>query len=549
MSMSGSAHGVEFLQPIYRVVTGCGPIRAMLLAVMLGVAAAFAFAPIHATPLLAVAFIGLVWLIDTARHYERWGRHVFAVSWAFGFGFFFVSMYWTALPFLVDPERHAKYLWMPLFLLPAGMAVIWGTACSVAAAFWSSSPSRVFVFALFMGLAEYLRGVLFGGFPWNLPATSWIPGGAFSQLASLGGVYWLNLVTLFIMVAPASLLDTRDAPGALFRAVPTMLAGFILIVGWIWGYQRLSNETLYDEQHVMLVDAGVPQADKFDGGGRPLLQRYVALLEQESGAAGDVVILPEGAFPFQFLESNIAQAAMFEALGPRSLIIGTTRRRVRGDYYNYHNSLSVFAPTDAAADMIALYDKHRLVPFGELAAAHIIPFGELISDYLPDALQRVALSGFVPGAGPAVLFPADIIPPFVPLICYEGLFPELLRNAEPQRTEAKWIVVISNDAWFGAGFGPAQHYAQNQYRAIESGLPMARVASRGVTAMIDGFGREVARGSSRDGDPAGWRSSVVRSKLPLAVDNTVYQSTGQRMYWITLFVLSILSFIFWRRWT
>ena len=112
MSMSGSAHGVEFLQPIYRVVTGCGPIRAMLLAVMLGVAAAFAFAPIHATPLLAVAFIGLVWLIDTARHYERWGRHVFAVSWAFGFGFFFVSMYWTALPFLVDPERHAKYLWM-----------------------------------------------------------------------------------------------------------------------------------------------------------------------------------------------------------------------------------------------------------------------------------------------------------------------------------------------------------------------------------------------------------------------------------------------------
>ena len=549
MSISGTAHGLMVLQPVYQAVTGCRPLRAMLLAILLGVLAALAFAPMHVTPLLAVSFVGLIWLIDAARQYDRWGRHVFAVSWAFGFGFFFVSMYWTALPFLVEPERHARYLWMPLFLLPGGMAVIWGTACAAAAAFWSSSPSRVFVFALFMGLAEYLRGVLFGGFPWNLPATSWLPGGAFSQLAALGGIYWLNLLTLFIMAAPASLLDTREAPGAFFRTAPTVLAGLILVAGWLWGYQRLSNDTQYEDQHVLLVDAGVPQGDKFDGGGRPLLERYVALLERDPGRAGDIVVLPEGAFPFQFLESNVAQSAMFEALGPRSLIVGTARRRVRGDYYIYHNSLGVFAPTDGAANMIALYDKHRLVPFGELAAVNIIPFGELISDYLPDAVQRLALSGFVPGDGPVVLFPTELIPPFIPLICYEGLFPELLRNAVPQRPEAKWIVVISNDAWFGTGLGPAQHYAQNRYRAIESGLPMARVASRGATAIIDGYGREVAEGARQPGDPTGWRSSMVRSKLPSALDNTVYQSTGQRLYWITVFLLSILSFIFWRRWT
>ena len=66
-----------------------------------------------------------------------------------------------------------------------------------------------------MGGAELIRGTLFGGFPWNLPGTTWAPGGALSQVASIGGVYWLTLITLLVTASPAALVGTREEKGVL----------------------------------------------------------------------------------------------------------------------------------------------------------------------------------------------------------------------------------------------------------------------------------------------------------------------------------------------
>ena len=87
---------------------------------------------------------------------------------------------------------------------------------------------------------------------------------------------------------------------------------------------------------------------------------------------------------------------------------------------DYYNSLTVIDENAIRSGPVALYDKHRLVPFGELPATRIIPFGEALSGILPGAIQRMASDGFRPGPGPAVIY-ADDIPPFVAMICYEGL--------------------------------------------------------------------------------------------------------------------------------
>ena len=547
------SHGLRVVTALHEAVARTRGMTAMLFSVLLGAFCALGFAPFHLTPALVIAFVGLIWLLDGARSQKRWGRAMFARSWAFAFGYFLVGMYWTALPFLVEPEKHAIFIWMPLIALPGGMALIWGAACALAGAFWSASPSRVFIFALFMGGAELIRGTLFGGFPWNLPGTTWAPGGAMSQVASIGGVYWLTLMTLFVAASPAALVDTRDSNSVLGRALPVLIAVALTGFSFAWGSQRLANDTIITERSVVLMDVGVPQNEKFEDRGEPVLARYLQLLQEVPSEAGDIVIWPEGALPFGLLprpnwNDGNAYELVSAFLGRRALIAGSVRYEpgTSGAGSDY-NSLVLVSGGANSASLAAFYDKHRLVPFGELPATKIIPFGEQLSGVLPKAVQRVAQQGFEPGTEPAVLLSQAVAPPFIPLICYEGLFPELVRKAAPQRAAAEWIVVISNDAWFGAGLGPAQHYAQNRYRSIESGLPMARVASRGMTAMVDGYGRELARGNPAAGDPSGWRSAVVRTGLPARLENTPYQRFGETFYWLTLVLFGGLAFMSWRR--
>lgn len=559
MSQRVTSHGFTALGPMQEAFARLQGWRAHGMAMLLGAIGALAFAPFHFSLILVFSFTGLIWMIDGARGNPKWGKVVFARGWAFGFGFFLVSLHWVAFAFLVEPEKYAIFLPLPLILLPAGLGLIWGAGAFFAGAFWSSSPSRIFVFSIFFSMAEFLRGTLFGGFPWNLPGTTWTPGGPLSQAASIGGVYWLTLMTVFVMSTPAALVDTRETQKIGQRVLPALMAVILVGLGWTWGAQRLSEPTQVYRQSISLMDAGLPQDKKWDIPPNDVLVRYLTLLDHGEKADSDVVIWPEAAIPVAVLQDPNALDAISVFIGERRLIFGTPRsERVRsGDgglsedhnARNWFNSLAVIDKTSASTGQpLALYDKHKLVPFGELSATSIIPFGNKLRGFLPETLQQAVPAGFRPGPGPEIAYPGGDsgVRPFNALICYEGLFPGIPRhrNARPR---ADWMVIISNDAWFGRGMGPAQHYAQNRYRAIETGLPLARVASRGVTAMIDGLGRETDRGTQIEGDPDGWRSSMVRTHLPVALEPTLYYRRGNLFFALNFIVFSILAFFAWRR--
>jgi apolipoprotein N-acyltransferase len=164
------------------------------------------------------------------------------------------------------------------------------------------------------------------------------------------------------------------------------------------------------------------------------------------------------------------------------------------------------------------------------------------------SLQKLAPGGFEAGPMPA---PVKVvgIPPFGPLICYEAIFPGLTPEG-PDRPE--WLVNISNDSWFGALSGPYQHAAQAQYRSIEEGLPMARVAAGGLTGMIDAYGRWTAHGRPADSkiygpDPEGWRSSIVDARIPPAAAATPYSQWRDGMFWLILIFLNLGLFVLPRR--
>lgn len=413
-------------------------------------------------------------------------------------------------------------------------------------------------------MAEYVRGHLFGGFPWNLPGTTWVPGGAVSQSAALGGVYWLTLLTVFVMSAPAAFVDTREKLGIGERLLPTIFAVGLVGSSWAWGAQRLTTPPVFLDQKVALMDIGLPQSIKWEINYSVPLRRYLSLLQSDDNSSNDIVIWPEAAVPTLLLQSPDALDPISQFIGNRTLIVGTPRRqpvvsreqltdtgsdavrRAPANSFNFYNSLAVLTSDSARSGPIAIYDKHRLVPFSEYSATNIVPFGQRLKSLLPLSVQQTIPEGFVRGSGPKVVSDQDEFPPFNALICYEGLFPGIPRHKDAG-PRADWMVLISNDGWFGTTTGPSQHYAQNRYRAIETGLPLARVASRGDTAMIDGFGRETAVGEIVEGDPEGWRSSVVRAALPQALEPTLYYRRGDVLFFLNIVAFALLAFSAWRR--
>jgi apolipoprotein N-acyltransferase len=174
--------------------------------------------------------------------------------------------------------------------------------------------------------------------------------------------------------------------------------------------------------------------------------------------------------------------------------------------------------------LAGLYDKHRLVPFGEF-----LPLDRELSPLGIHQLVHVG-SGFTPGPAPAPLAPPGA-PPFQPLICYESLFPGFADASWTENRRPAWLVNISDDAWFGVTSGPWQHLNLASYRAIEEGLPMVRATPTGVSAIIDAYGR-IAPGRMLTEGATG----TIDARLPRAISPTFFARCGALSFEIMLLI-------------
>ncbi len=504
--------------------------------IVAGAAAALAHPPWGFLPgLLGYAVIFV--LVDRSRP-PRPLASAFLRGWLAGVGYFSVSLFWLTQPFYVDAKDQG---WMAPFavaLMIAGMALFWGVAGALFRLLAAGGPLRVLWFAATFAGCEWLRGNILTGFPWDLPGESWRAGSPVSQMAAVVGAYGLSWITIAAAAAPALMFQGRAG------RVAALSGPLAIVCVWLWGAQRLAGAppTSPRSPTIRIVQADVAQASKYDEAlFANILARYVSLTGRPSRRPPDIVVWSEGAVPAP-LEDYLApstwtRAAIASALSPgQTLFVGGYRFALdaKGREVAFNSLAVVRRQGEDELSPIGLYDKHRLVPFGEY-----MPLDSVAGRLGVKQLVHVG-DGFTAGPPPRPLRLAGL-PPVQPLICYEALFPGFTRaGAMAAGFRAAWIVNVSNDAWFGAGAGPRQHLNLASYRAIEEGLPMIRATPTGYSAVIDAFGRIVPHAELAHG-----AYGVIDAALPPALAPTPYARFGEGPFAAMLLVS--LAGINWRR--
>jgi apolipoprotein N-acyltransferase len=504
-----------------------------VLALVAGAAAALAHPPFGLLPGL-LGYGLLAALSDRPDPVRPW-RSAFWRGWLAGTAYFLIGCWWVAQAFLVDAADQG---WMAPFavaLLAGGLGLFWGLASLLYAWVKPIQPIwKALVFAGCLSAAEWLRGHVLTGFPWDLPGESWAAGSAPSQAAAVLGAYGLTWLTLALAVA-------IGAPLAFGRGRHRLVAAGVGVTAlaalYGFGLQRLSHAApaALDAPVLRIVQADVPQTLLEDSGNfQIILSRYLRLTTQPAVRRPTIVIWPEGALPDSANDMLDArswvQGAIGRALGPDQLLLmGSYRLTGPPQAPKYFNSLLALRRQGDGLALKTFYDKYRLVPFGEY-----LPLDTLMGALGIKKLVHVG-DGFSAGPPPAPIL-APGAPAMQPLICYEALFPGFTRQGEALTgIRARWIVNVSDDAWFGPTSGPWQHLNLASYRAIEEGLPVIRSTPTGVSAVIDAYGRSPK--ALRLGLGA---QGVIDAPLPPALAPTPYSRFGDAPF-VLMLALSLVA--------
>jgi len=479
-----------------------------LVAAVLGAANTLSFAPTpHGGWVELVIFtLFFAWLTRTSG----W-KSAALTGWAFGFGNFVTGVWWLYVSMhdyggMAAPLAAAAVALFSMYLAiyPALAGVVW-SLCAGRARYddnedyaGSSSVAAdeprfvptwhgAFAFASAWALGEWLRGLVFTGFPWLASGYAQVDGplAGFGSVAGVYGVGWvLGLVAALLV---QGFYGFRRSGSAAETSKAARLAPFVLAVALLASGMLLSLVEWTTPANapltVRLLQGDVKQEMKFEQEGvDQSLALYKKLITEKPA---DLIVTPETAFPILAVQMppDLALALRtFSDTTNSSILFGAigvtaSEGRVTG----YTNSLFGITPNQRD---VYRYDKHHLVPFGEFVPEGFHWFVALMGIPLGDL-----------GRGPPVQKSFFVHnQPIAVDICYEDIFgEEIARTIREQEAPAGILVNSTNLAWFGDTIALDQHLQMARMRSIETGRPMLRSTNTGTTAVIAANGAVVAR--------------------------------------------------------
>jgi len=458
----------------------------------------------------------------------------FLIGWGFGTGHFFAGLYWIGNSFFLQDDVIGWVGYPMTLSLAAMLAIYVGLVAMVLKIIHRHHDLRshilpmIISFTILWSLAEWLRGYLFTGFPWNLTGYVWGFSDVMLQNTSLWGIQGLGIFTAFAVFVPFMVWIKGWKNIQSLSVVCVTLAFLAAMLAF--GIGRLQNPTTFvPDVKLQLVQANINQQDKWDRNLRAdnflnylNMSRYRNAKKIE---AGDVthIIWPETAVIYYLDQEPSRRFLIADMLDDGAYLLTGFPRVDRSGPLRVFNS---FAAIDHTGEVRGIYDKSHLVPFGEYIPAFFKQVLEILG--FTDAMGGL---DYTSGDGVKTLnLPG--LPPVGLMICYEVIFPGQVIDP---KNRPGWLLNVTNDAWYGNSSGPRQHYLQTRVRAIEEGLPMVRSAGTGISAIIDAYGRVTAQAGLN-------KRTVITGGLPVSLEEpTVYSRYSLWTFGASLIILVLLN--------
>ncbi|MED6309342.1 MAG: apolipoprotein N-acyltransferase, partial [Pseudomonadota bacterium] len=296
----------------------------------IGAFATLALPPVNFLPAVILSGVGLVWCMAFGPE-GKWSG--FAAGWAFSFGYFVFGLYWVGNALLVFADQHAWMLPFAALGLPAFLALFGGLA-GVAISFARGPLATPIAVTAAFGAADWLRGHILTGLPWNLFGHAWSGIDPLLQSASLYGVYGMGIVVLLTATLPGGLVS----PVRWQRLVAILIPIVILGTHWAAGAYRLSGVKADADSGlgIRLVQANIPQREKWALRYRARnIAAHLRLSVENRPPWIQHVIWPEMAATL-YLERDAKSREVGGGVVPPGglLVTGAPRRNPEGGAYN-----------------------------------------------------------------------------------------------------------------------------------------------------------------------------------------------------------------------
>ena len=402
----------------------------------------------------------------------------FSSGYFFGFGFFLFGNYWISNSLTYD-DSFKILIPFSLILIPAFLALFYGVATIISGYLINNTISSVFMFTSIFSLADYLKGKILTGFPWNLWSYSFHWFEELIQITKITGIYAFNFLSILIFVFPVTIILKKSS--ILKLSIPYLLLIFSL---YIYGNfvlntskEEIPRVSKNNEVNFKIISPsfdinyGLTDADV-----EKLLKKIIKFSEPNKNEK-TIFVWPEGVFAGYYYRDLVKFKGLIQKnfLSKHNIVFGSNTFDEKQE--KTFNSLIVI---DKNFNKLYQYNKIRLVPFGEFLPVENI-------------LKKMGLKKITEGYGS--FSRGSISQNFLydrynilPVICYELIFPEIFQRSNKK---TNIILNISEDGWFGDSIGPSQHFVKAKFRAIENNSFLIRSANRGYSAFINNKGQVI----------------------------------------------------------